>query len=123
MPEYSYRCKKCNLVFQDLITISKCNDLVDCENEKCNGKASRDRNAELANSRGSRVKQITENGHWSRAMGVPPGQVAEFRKRFPNSTYNNKGDVWVKNVKDKRRQQKERGMVSLNDNNSKAWFR
>jgi hypothetical protein len=48
-------------------------------------------------------------------MGVPPGQVDEFRKRFPNSTYNDKGDVWVGNLRDKRRQQKERGMISHND--------
>lgn len=120
MPTYSYRCEKCDLVFQDLVTISKRNDSVDCESENCNGKANRDTEAELAGSSGCQV--ITDNEHWSLSMGVPASQVAEFRKKFPNSTYHDDGRLLVKNQKHKRKQGAERGMGELNDN-CKAYFR
>jgi putative FmdB family regulatory protein len=110
MPTYTYRCKDCDTVFQDCILMNDRNKPTKCE---CGGEANRDVDAELATMRN--VKVAADTGHWSMAMGVPPGQVAEFRKRFPNSTYNDKGDVWVGNLRDKRRQQKERGMVSHND--------
>ena len=42
MGEYTYRCEKCDQVFQDLITMSKRDNPVDCENEDCDGKANRD---------------------------------------------------------------------------------
>ena len=56
-------------------------------------------------------KQVTENERWSISMGCPPSQVAEMRKRFPNSTYDDRGRLLVKNRRDKLRQMKERGMV------------
>ncbi|KKM93556.1 hypothetical protein LCGC14_1207200 [marine sediment metagenome] len=116
MPTYGYRCEKCDLVFRDLVTISKRNDPVDCENEDCDGKANRDKDAELALSGGSHHKWITENERWSMSMGVPQASLAEYRKKFPNSTYNDKGDLLIKSRKDKLRQAKERGFVELNDN-------
>lgn len=111
MPEYTYRCKKCNTVFQDMNTISK-RGTTDCE---CGGKAVRDTDAELAHSRGGRHKWITENERWSRSMGVPANQVAEFRKRFPDSTYSDDGDLLIKSRSDKKRQMKERGFIELDD--------
>ena len=116
MPTYGYRCEKCDLVFRDLNTISKRDDPVDCENENCDGKANRDMNAELALSRGNGVKWVTENERWSRSMGVPVKQLAEFRKKYPHSTYDGKGRLLIKSRSDKKRQMKERGFVELNDN-------
>ena len=46
-------------------------------------------------------------------MGVPPASLAEYRKRFPNSVYNDKGLLLIKNRKDKLRQIKERDMCEL----------
>lgn len=109
MPEYAYRCRGCDKVFHDLNTISN-RGITDCE---CGGKADRDLDAELTPRRG--VKWVTENERWSRSMGVPPGQVTEFRKRFPNSTYNDKGDLLIKSRSDKVRQAKERDMIELDD--------
>lgn len=111
IPEYSYRCRECNAVFRDVNTIGKRRS----SNCECGGKANRDIDAELAHARGSRVKQITENERWSRSMGVPRKQLAEFRKRFPNSTYDNDGRLLIKSRSDKKRQMKERGFVELND--------
>lgn len=47
---------------------------------------------------------------WSTSMGVPAGQVGQFRKRFPNSTYSDDGRLLIKNRPDKKRQMKERFM-------------
>ena len=118
MPEYTYRCKDCDAVFRDLNAISNRNT-TDCE---CGGKADRDIDAELTDSSGG-CKQVTDKERWSTSMGVPPKQVAEFRKRFPNSTYSDDGKLLVKNRKDKLRQAKERGFCEIDDNSSKAWFR
>jgi len=111
MPEYVYRCRKCDAVFRDSALIANRNDPIDCE---CGGKADRDVEAELAPS-GRRHKWITDNERWSRSMGVPPKQVAEFRKRFPNSTYSDNGRLLIKSRKDKMRQANERGFVELDD--------
>lgn len=113
IPEYTYRCRKCDAVFQDLNTISK-RATTDC---KCGSKADRDWDAELAHpvSR-TRPKWITENERWSRSMGVPVKQLTEFRKRYPHSTYDGKGRLLIKSRSDKKRQMRERGFVELNDN-------
>jgi len=118
MPEYTYRCKKCDTVFQDLNTISN-RAITDCE---CGGKANRDLDEELA-SVGKRSKWVTENERWSRSMGVPVKQLAEFRKRYPHHVYNDKGHLLVKGRNHKLKQGKERGFVELDDDKSKAWFR
>lgn len=121
MPIYGYRCRKCDTVFRDLNTISNRDKPVDCEVEGCGGKADRDMDAELALSRGCQV--VTDNEHWSLSMGVPALQVAEFRKKFPNSTYNDDGLLLVKNQKHKRKQGAERGMAELDHDSCKAYFR
>ena len=112
MPTYGYRCEKCDLVFRDLNTISN-RATTDCE---CGGKANRDMDAELALSRGHSPKWVTENERWSRSMGVPIKQLAQFRKKYPHSTYDNKGRLLIKSRSDKMRQAKEREFVELNDN-------
>ncbi len=116
MPEYTYKCLECGKVFSDLNTISNRNT-TECE---CGSKANRDKDAELAQSSGHQA--ISDHEHWSLSMGVPVSQVAEFRKRFPNSTYHDDGRLLVKNQKHKRKQGAERGMAEL-DHNCKAYFR
>ncbi len=117
MPTYGYRCEKCDRVFRDLNTISS-RATTDCE---CGGKANRDMDTELSLSGGCQI--TTDNPRWSRSMGVPVKQLAEFRKRYPKSVYNDKGYLLVNNQKHKHKQAEERGMVALNTNGSKAWFR
>lgn len=119
IPEYSFRCRKCNITFRELTTIANRNKLITCE---CGGAAKRDVDAELAYS-GKGVKWVTENERWSTSMGVPAEQVGEFRKRFPNSVYRDDGRLLIRDRKDKKRQMKERGMAETNDLQSKAWFR
>lgn len=119
MPFYSYRCRKCDTMFRDLGTISKRHTAV-CE---CGGKADFDMDADLAHARGKGAKQVTENERWSRSMGVPVKQLAEFRKKYPHHVYNDKGHLLIKGRKHKLKTAKERGFVELNDDTSKAWFR
>ena len=119
MPEYTFRCKDCDIVFRGIATISKRNELQDCE---CGGKAKRDIDAELAFV-GKGCKWVTENERWSRSMGVPVKQLDEFRKKYPHHVYNDKGHLLVKDRKHKLKLAKEREFVELNDDTSKAWFR
>lgn len=107
MPEFTASCK-CGRIFRYISTISARNEPVECE---CGSMADRDIEAELAV--GSRNKWVSDNPRWSISMGVPPGQVNEFRKRFPNSAYDNRGRLLVKNRKDKLRQMKERDFCEL----------
>ena len=107
MPSYTASCK-CGRIFQYISTISARNDPVECE---CGSTANRDVEAEL--NVGKRTKWVSDNPRWSLSMGVPPSQVNEFRKRFPNSVYDNRGRLLVKNRKDKLKQAKERGFVEL----------
>jgi len=109
MPSYTAKCSKCGKVFNYFSTISERNEPVECE---CGELAERNVESELANYGG----QITvDNPRWSLSMGVPPSQVEEFRKRFPNSTYDNNGRLLVKNRKDKLRQMNERGFTEYDN--------
>ena len=118
MPTYTYRCNDCDTIFQDSALIANRNKPTECE---CGGAADRDVEAELAGSSGCQV--ITDNEHWSLSMGVPVSQVAEFRKKFPDSTYHDDGRLLVKNQKHKRKQGAERGMAELDHDSCKAYFR
>ena len=119
IPEYSYKCRKCNAVFRDLNTISK-RHTTDCE---CGGKAVQDMDADLAYARGRSRDIPNEKERWSRSMGVPVKQLAEFRKKYPHHVYDDKGRLLIKGRKHKLKTAKERGFVELDDNTSKAWFR
>lgn len=111
MPSYVATCKECGKTFEYFSTIKDRNEPVDCE---CGAKANRDVEAELAPI-GDRHKWVTENERWSISMGVPPSQVEEFRKRFPNSVYDNRGRLLIKDRKDKLRQMKERGFTEYDN--------
>ena len=52
-----------------------------------------------------------DNERWSTSMGVPAGQVKQFRERFPDSVYSSDGRLQIKNRADKKRQMKERGFI------------
>lgn len=52
-----------------------------------------------------------DHPRWSESMGVPAGQVEQFRARYPNSTYRDDGVLYIKNRADKTRQRKERGFI------------
>jgi len=110
MPIYCYLCKKCGKIFEEMATISARNNPIEC---KCGSIANRNIKAELAI--GSRTKRITDNPRWSLSMGVPAGQVDAFRKRFPNSTYDNQGRLLIKRRKHKLQEMKARGFVELDN--------
>lgn len=107
MPNYGYSCPRCGN-FKSLNTISG-RQTTDCP--KCGRKCERDIEWELASEGDTQI--ITDNHRWSISMGVPSSQVNEFRKKYPNSVYDNNGRLLVKNRKDKLRQASERGMVEL----------
>lgn len=109
MPEYVATCV-CGKTFPYQSTIKE-RHTSQCE---CGRTAFRDVEAELS-SVSSRKKWVTENERWSRSMGVPPASLAEYRKKFPNSTYSSDGRLLIKDRKDKLRQMKERDFVELND--------
>ena len=109
MPSYGYLCPQCGN-FHELNTISG-RGKTECP--ECGKECKRDVEYEL--NSGSEMNVVTDNHRWSLSMGVPPSQVAAFRKRFPKSTYDNKGWLLIKNRKDKLRQCRERGFVELDN--------
>jgi len=109
MPSYAYLCSECGNFHADN-TISNRNETVCPE---CGKTCKRDVEYEL--NSGSELSVGTDHNRWSLSMGVPPSQVAAFRKRFPKSTYDNKGWLLIKNRKDKLRQCRERGFVELDN--------
>ncbi len=114
MPEYMGKCTNCYKLHRYHSTIKDRDHCPEwCE---CGGTITRNVEAELESSRSTK-KWVTDNERWSISMGVPASQVAEFRKRFPNSTYNDRGDLLVKSRKDKLRQMKERDFVELDKRN------
>jgi hypothetical protein len=110
MPEYVAKCS-CGKTFRYSSLISNRNEPTECE---CGLMANRDVGAEFK-SIGDRHKWVTDNERWSLSMGVPVAQLDEFRKRFPNSTYDDRGRLLIKNRKDKLRQMKERDFCELSD--------
>jgi len=111
MPNYSAKCTNCYKKFRYSSTIAKRNEPPWCS---CGSFTVRDIEAEFA-AVGDRHKWVTDNERWSLSMGVPVAQLDEFRKRFPNSTYDNKGRLLIKNRKDKIRQMNERNFCELDD--------
>ena len=109
MPEYMASCKYCGKSFSFMSTVSDRNKPVECE---CGSMAKRDLQVEFA-PRGLRNKWITDNPRWSLSMGVPPSQVAAFRKRFPDSVYDNNGRLLIKNRKHKLQEMKRRDFCEL----------
>ena len=101
-------CKYCKRTFRYMSTISNREEPVECE---CGLRAERDVEAELAPR--PMIKLITENERWSRSMGVPQASLAEYRKKYPNSTYDDKGRLLIKSRSDKKRQMTERDMCEL----------
>lgn len=108
MPQYTYKCSKCGVVFEDINTIAN-REQTDCS---CGGLANRDLGIELERI-GDRKKWVTDNERWSLSMGVPQASLDEYRKAYPNSVYDDRGRLLIRNRKDKLRQAAERGFVEL----------
>lgn len=114
MPSYIFKCNKCGKISEEFCSISERNNIVECD---CGGESKRDWEAEFAPGQ-TMTKLVTENERWSLSMGVPASQVEVFRKRFPNSVYDNNGRLLIKDRKDKLRQMKERGFVEWGVNDT-----
>ena len=112
MPAYTYQCSTCSHVFDTMESISRRNNPQTCP--KCEGLGYRDVEHELQFN--SRAKWVTDNERWSVSMGVPLASLAEYRKQFPNSVYDNNGRLLIRDRKDKLRQMRERSMVELDNN-------
>ena len=88
--------------------MSDSQSLQKCE---CGKVACRDIGAEHA--QGNVDGLMKENYRWSRTMGVPANQVQEFRKRYPDSTYNDRGDLLIKSRHHKLQEMKKRDFYEL----------
>jgi putative FmdB family regulatory protein len=110
MPNYLYRCTKCDEVFEAFSLVKNRNKKKRC---KCGAKAKRDEKAELQ-SMGRFNETMKELPRWSRALGVNITQLPEARKLWPDWTFNEKGDVLVTSRQDKLQKMKARGMAEVN---------
>ena len=112
IPTYVYQCSTCSHVFDTMESIGRRNNPQTCP--KCEGLGYRDVEHELQCN--SRAKWVTDNERWSVSMGVPLASLADYRKQFPNSVYDNNGRLLIRDRKDKLRQMRERSMVELDNN-------
>jgi len=78
---------------------------------ECGKNATRDIVAE--HSQGNIDGLMKENHRWSISMGCPINQLDYFRKKYPNSTYNDRGQLLIKNRVHKLKEAKLRGMQEL----------
>lgn len=107
MPSYGYLCERCGN-FHSINTITERNKT---ECPKCGRVCERDIDYEL--NSGSELEVGTDHPRWSWSMAVPPSQLPEFRKRYPDITFNDRGQPLIKNRKDKLRQMKKRDFMEL----------
>jgi putative FmdB family regulatory protein len=106
MPSYGYHCSRCGN-FDSINTIANRNKT---ECPKCGRVCERDIEYELSCSD---IQAVTDHPRWSVSMGVPVSQVEEFRKRFPDSIYDNRGRLLIKNRKHKLQEADRRDFVEL----------
>jgi len=104
MPIYCYRCPDGHL--SEIFEFSpgakpgiKCN--------YCGKPAKRSLSDEQVNT------DCVSRERWSDAMGINPDQIADFRKAYPDSVYDNEGRLLVKSRAHKKKLMKERGYVEL----------
>lgn len=107
MPSYGYLCERCGNFHADN-TISGRNKT---ECPKCGRACERDVEYEL--NSGYDLEIGVDHPRWSLSMGVPVSQLDHFRKIYPNSVYDDRGRLLVKNRKHKLRQADERNMCEL----------
>lgn len=102
MPIYEYRCDKCDSTEEIFQHKCKPRKQVKCA---CGN---------MMRRIFSRVNtDLKENRRWSWAMGVNENQIAQARKLYPNSVYNEKGQLLIKSRKHKLQELKKRGMAEL----------
>jgi len=108
MPTYTFRCSKCNHVFDEVSTISGRNDPQECP--QCQEKAPRDVESELANM-GDFDETTKDHERWSWSMGVNVHEIPEILRRYPDREYHPKtGQLKVRNRQHKLKLMKEHSM-------------
>jgi len=109
MPKYSYKCDKCNYVFDAYHSIKNRNKTEKCP--ECLSPAKRSFAEEI---KGSKVDALMkENVRWSWSMGINmdcPSEVADARKRHPGAEFNERGQMRIANRHEKLQRMKEAGM-------------
>lgn len=106
---YSYKCDRCGYIFDEHRPAARRNDAAKCP--ECLGPAGRSFKETIKDSKIDAT--MKENERWSISMGVPPSQVNEFRRRFPTSTYDDRGRLLIKNREHKKAEMKRRNFIEL----------
>lgn len=104
MPRYDYQCQKCGDIFEKIEPMKNYMKSQEC---KCGGKAERI----LTTGECKADALMMDNPRWSEAMGINPDQLPEFKKAFPDSTYDKRGRLLIKNRAHKLLEMKRRGYV------------
>jgi hypothetical protein len=104
MPIYAYRCKNAHVTEK---FVAEMQPYLTCKCETCGAKAKRSFRDEQFST------DLVHNERWSDSMGVQPHQVKEAEKTFPGSTYNEEGQLLIKNRKHKKLEMKRRGYTEI----------
>lgn len=108
MPLYTYKCDKCDKVFDQIEEIRDRDKQQTCE---CGGKASRDVETELNNT--SDISAMQSHERFSFAMGVNKRQIPQAMKKYPGSEYDSRGFLKIKSRKHKLFEMKRRGLIEF----------
>lgn len=104
MPQYVYRCPKCNHTETVIRTIAKRNDLTPCP--KCPYVMQRDITAEGCWSDNAEYAKPV----FSESMGVHPRQVAKAQALHPNIKYQKDGTIRIDSPREYSEVRKALGM-------------
>ena len=109
MPFYCFECPGCRKKEELIRSIGDRNTVILCN--VCSFVMVRDFSAEHG------AKTFAEAGSfWSDTMGCAPEQVADERKRHPDWTFSDDGQVLVEGLKDQRKKCRDLEMVNFDDN-------
>lgn len=103
---YTYKCKVCQNVFDEINDIEH-RAMAVCP--LCKGNSFRNMETELKTK--SNFAALMGHERWSEAMGCLPNEIPDRMKRFPGSTYDSEGRLLIKNRQHKLYEMKRRGVI------------
>ena len=87
MPFYCYVCPKCGAVLEDMLPMSRSNDVFVCY--PCDVAMDRD----YATENGAVVGSELARPFWSESLAISPDQATEHRTKFPDVLVDREGRV------------------------------
>jgi len=105
LPTYCYLCSDCGENFEIVAPMSESSKPRKCV---CGGEAAR--SLQLEHAQGNVDGLMKDNLRWSWALAINPNQIKEAMKIHPGAIFNEKGQMGIRNRKEKLQRMKEAKM-------------